>query len=106
MSNDLIGIIIVTIFAGMLLIFAGCLVKFFKTIDLVLSFDENKHDKGKVVKVFGNTILIVGILVFTCGILSIFLLKNLLKYTMLMQISILILGVLWMVYRLNTYCKR
>lgn len=106
MDSNYIGVIMVTILAGGLLTIFGYSIKHFKAIDLVLSFDETKHDKEKVIKTFGNNILVTGLIILIIGVVGIFVIKNFLGIIMSIQMIILILNFLFTVFRLNTYCKK
>lgn len=106
MSGNYLGVTIVTILAGGLLTLFGYSIKHFKTIDLVLSFDENKHDKEKIIKTFGNSLLVTGLIILIIGIIGIFIIRNFLDIIMSIQVFILILNVLFIIFQLNTYCKK
>lgn len=106
MKSEMIGIIMTTGITGVLLILFGSVIKFSKGIDLVLSFDENKHDKDKVLKVFGNNVIAIGIIVTIIGIFSMVFLKQYFDIVIVIQIVVLILGVLQLLYKLNKYCKK
>ncbi|WP_085829213.1 DUF3784 domain-containing protein [Clostridium massiliodielmoense] len=102
---SLAGILVFGFLIGGILSFFGVIIKYFNVVDIINLYDEKKHDKDKVLKVFGRNFILVGISEITISLISIFINEIYYGYIILFLGFIVISGMSITFYQFFTRCK-
>ena len=102
MSNDQVGVIIISMLCGGIFTFLGWVSKSQNAGDMVNFFDEKKYDKKKFSKIFGEHFLFIGIGAFVLGIIGVIFRP---KIFMFLQVILILLGIVKTLYAIEKYSK-
>lgn len=103
---DIYGIVIITLFMGGFPLFLGWVIKSQNAGDMLNGFDRKKYDKNKVSRIIGSDMFNTGLLIILLGVFGIFLSSKLYNYITFIQISIVIIGIIKIMYDMEKKCKR
>lgn len=105
-TPNLASILIVGFLTGGILSFIGAIIKYFNAGDIINSYDEKKHDKDKVSKVFGGNFIFIGMSEIIISLISIFINEIYYTHIILGLVFIIILGLIITYYQFFTRCKK
>ncbi|WP_291644187.1 DUF3784 domain-containing protein [Clostridium sp.] len=105
MNEDIIGLIVITLFMGGLFTFLGWIIKSQNAGDMLNGFDAKKYDKDKVSKIVGGDMLYTGLLVILIGVVGAFFSSKSYNYIMIAQVVIYVIGIIKMMYDMEKKCR-
>lgn len=106
MEPDLTAILMFAFLGGGIITFIGGIIKFFNAGDILNFYDEKKQDKNKVSKLVGGDMFYTGLGIIFIAIISIFLSDKYHYFMMILQVTIMIVGLLLSIYHFIFSCKK
>lgn len=104
-NEDIIGLIVITLFMGGLFTFLGWIIKSQNAGDMLNGFDAKKYDKDKVSMIVGGDMLHTGLLVILIGVVGAFFSSKLYNYIMIAQVIFYVIGIIKMIYDMEKRCR-
>ena len=105
MNNTTISFLIFTTIIGTSFLLFGYNMKKNNDGNLIVYFNEKKHNREKVSTVVGNTFIKMGMSILIIGLVSLFLKTTIIKYSVVIQCAIAIIGTIKSTIDIDTKCK-
>lgn len=105
MNNTTISFLIFTIIIGMSFLLFGYNLKENNEGNLIVYFNEKKHDRKKVSNIVGNTFIKMGISILIIGLITLLFKSSIIKYSVAIQCSIAIIGAIKSTIDIDIKCR-
>lgn len=105
MNNAAMSFLIFTIIIGMSFLLFGYNIKNNNDGNLIVYFNEKKHNREKVSTIVGNTFIKMGLSILIIGLITLFFKTFIIKYSVAIQCGIAIIGTIKSTIDIDTKCK-
>ncbi|CDM70482.1 Hypothetical protein CM240_3365 [Clostridium bornimense] len=105
MNNTTISFLIFTIIIGISFLLFGYNMKKNNEGNLIIYFNERKHNREKVSTIVGNMFIKMGLSILIIGLITLFFKNSIIKYSVSIQCGIAIIGTIKSTIDIDTKCR-